>query len=92
MSIVFLFRFFIKYDIKHNIPYQQVVEFSKTWTDFDEVYKLNGGVPSDLISIPLRYMHSSVEVGSLKDVEYIVELLVEFIKSLDSNTSFDPFK
>ena len=78
--------------IKHHIPYQQVVEISKTWTDFDEVYKLNGGIPSDLISIPLRYMHSSVEVGSLKDVEYIVEVLVQFIKSLDENTSFDPFK
>lgn len=75
-----------------NIPYQQVVEYSKTWTDFDEVYKLNGGIPSDLISIPLRYMHSSVEVCSLKDVEYIIELLVEFIKNLTNEVSFNPFK
>ena len=77
--------------IKHNIPYQQVVEISKTWTDFDEVYKLKGGIPSDLISIPLRYMHSSVEVCSMDDVEYIIKLLVEFICEMNENTSFDPF-
>lgn len=77
---------------KNNIPYQEVVEYSKTWTDFDTIYKQNGGIPSTLISIPLRYMHSSVEVGSLKDVEHIVNLLVEFIKSLDESITFDPFK
>lgn len=75
-----------------NIPLQYVVEYSKTWTDFDTVYKLNSGIPSELISIPLRYMHSSVEVCSLKDIEYIIELLVEFIKNLNDNVSFDPFK
>ena len=77
---------------KHNIPYQEVVEYSKTYTDFDTLYKQNGGIPSTLISIPLRYMHSSVEVGSLNDVEYIINLLVEFIKDLDESISFDPFK
>ena len=75
----------------HNIPYQEVVEYSKTYTDFDTIYKQNGGIPSTLISIPLRYMHSSVEVGSLNDVEYIINLLVEFIKGLEDNVSFDPF-
>ena len=78
--------------IKHQIPYQEVVEYSKTYTDFDTLYKQNGGIPSTLISIPLRYMHSSVEVGSLKDVEYTINLLVEFIKELDDKVSFDPFK
>ena len=78
--------------IKHSIPYQEVVEYSKTYTDFDTIYKQNGGIPSTLISIPLRYMHSSVEVGSLTDVEHIINLLVEFIKSLDETISFDPFK
>lgn len=78
--------------IKHQIPYQEVVEYSKTYTDFDTLYKQNGGIPSTLISIPLRYMHSSVEVGSLKDVEFTINLLVEFIKELDDKVSFDPFK
>ena len=69
-----------------------IVEYSKTYTDFDTLYKQNGGIPSTLISIPLRYMHSSVEVGSLKYVEYTINLLVEFIKELDDKVSFDPFK
>lgn len=77
--------------IKHSIPHQEVVEYSKSWTDLDTIYKQNGGIPSTLISIPLRYMHSAVEVGSLKDVKYIIDLLVEFIKELDEPISFDPF-
>ena len=77
---------------KHNIPLQYVVEISRTYTDFDNVYKQNGGIPSMLISIPLRYMHSSVEVCSMTDVEYIIQLLVEFIKEMNESTNFDPFK
>lgn len=77
---------------KHNIPLQYVVEISRTYTDFDNVYKQNGGIPSMLISIPLRYMHSSVEVCSMKDVEYIIELLVHFIIEINESTNFDPFK
>ena len=76
---------------KHNIPLQYVVEISRTYTDFDNVYKQNGGIPSMLISIPLRYMHSSVEVCSMTDVEYIIRLLVEFIIEMNKDTSFDPF-
>lgn len=74
-----------------NIPVQYVVEVSRTLTDFDQVFKNNEGIPSTLISIPLRYMHSSVEVCSLKDVEYIVELLVEFICNLTEKDTFNPF-
>ena len=77
--------------VNKNIPVQHVVEVSKTWTDFDQVYKNNKGIPSTLISIPLRYMHSSVEVCSLDDVEYIVDLLVEFICILTEKDTFDPF-
>ena len=75
-----------------NMNVQFEIATSRTYTDADSIYHRQGGIPTYLFNIPLRYMHSSVEVGSLKDVEYIVELLVQFIKSLDSNTSFDPFK
>ena len=77
--------------IKHHIPYQQVVEISKTWTDFDEVYKLNGGIPSDLISIPLRYMHSPSEVCHFDDIQNAIELLAAFLCKIDANTDIDPF-
>lgn len=78
--------------LNHNIKHQTVLEISKTWTDFDEVYKQNDGIPSELISIPLRYMHSNVEVGSLDDVLYTIELLVEFIKGLTESDSFNRFE
>ncbi len=74
-----------------KIPLQYAVEIAKTYTDFDEAYKINGGIPSELISIPLRYMHSSVEVCSLDDITYIVDLLCDFILNLGEISHFDPF-
>ena len=64
---------------------------SQTYTDTDAIYKSYEGVPSYLISIPLRYMHSSVEVCDLKDVEDIIHLIAEFILELDENETFNPF-
>lgn len=78
--------------VKKNIPIQYVVEVSRTYTDFDQVFKNSGGIPATLISVPLRYMHSAVEVCSLKDVEYIVDLLVEFICNLTEKDTFNPFE
>lgn len=77
---------------ENNIPLQYAIEISRTYTDFDEVYKINNGIPSELISIPLRYMHSSVEVGSLDDVSYIVDLLCHFILKIGEFSNFDPFR
>lgn len=77
--------------IKNNIPYQMVVEISKTYTDFDEAYKEGLGIPSELISIPLRYMHSSVEVCSMDDISYIIDLLCHFIRDLGENQTFNEF-
>lgn len=74
-----------------NINLQPSVEISKTYTDMDNIYDKNGGIPSQLISIPLRYMHSSVEVCSLKDVEDIINLLTKLIIDLKEDDSFDPF-
>ena len=62
------------------------------FTDTDDIYHSEAGIPSYLVSIPLRYMHSSVELCDLKDSEEIIELLTEFICELEEDTSFDPFK
>ena len=60
-------------------------------TDGDVVHFTNGGVPVALISIPLRYMHSSIETASNQDLETIIELISEFLVRFDDSFSFDPF-
>ena len=77
---------------KLGINYQIKVTPEQTATDTDEIFHLQQGIPSFLISIPLRYMHSSVEVCSLKDVEDIINLMAQFILDLDENTNFNPFE
>jgi endoglucanase len=58
---------------------------SGTWsaTDADAYQVSRAGIPTGLVSIPLRYMHSPVEMVDLGDVEAVVELLVAFVTSLD---------
>ena len=74
-----------------GIKYQYEVAPARTYTDTDSVYCYNGSTPSYLISIPLRYMHSSVEVANVSDVEEIINLVVEYILNFDKNTDFNPF-
>ena len=50
------------------------------------------GIPMAVLSIPLRYMHSPSEVGCLTDVEESIELLAQFIASLDESFTADPFE
>lgn len=64
---------------------------SRTFTDTDNIFSRFDGVPCYLVNIPLRYMHSSVEVCNLKDVEEIIDLIAEFIVELDENFNFNPF-
>jgi len=66
------------------------VEVSRghTNTDADAVYLSRVGVATGLVSIPLRYMHTPVEVVDLDDVENVVRLLVAFAQRLESGISF----
>jgi endoglucanase len=61
------------------------VEASGRWTATDaDAYQVSrAGIPTGLVSIPLRYMHSPVEVVDLGDVEATIELLAAFVGSLD---------
>ena len=59
-----------------------------TGTDADSLQMPAGGIAAGLVSIPLRYMHSSVEMISLADVEGAIRLLVAFIRRLDPEESF----
>ncbi|CAN5127072.1 M42 family metallopeptidase [soil metagenome] len=58
---------------------------NRTGTDADAIQISRSGVPAGLVSIPLRYMHSPVEMVDLADVEATVALLVTFCESLDAD-------
>jgi putative aminopeptidase FrvX len=60
----------------------------RTQTDADAVHDARGGVPTGLLSIPLRYMHSPVELCSLADVEAVIQLATAFARRLTRETSF----
>jgi endoglucanase len=59
-----------------------------TQTDADEVHLTRAGIPTGLISIPTRYIHSPNELCALEDVEAIVRLLVAFASRLERDASF----
>ena len=59
-----------------------------TSTDADEIHLVRAGVPTGLLSIPTRYLHSPTEICDLADVEAIVQLCVAFAKKLTRDQSF----
>jgi endoglucanase len=61
---------------------------NRTHTDADAVHVSRAGVPTGLVSVPLRYMHSPVELGSLDDLEAVIALVVAFAGRLTPDTSF----
>ncbi len=58
---------------------------NSTGTDADAVQFARSGIPTSLVAIPLRYMHSPVEMVDLADVEATVELIAAFAARLDGN-------
>ncbi len=73
-----------------KLPYQVGAEPRATGTDANAIQLSRGGVAAGLISIPNRYMHSPVELISLKDTENASRLIAEWICSLRSDMSFIP--
>jgi putative aminopeptidase FrvX len=73
-----------------QIPIQHEASSRSTGTDTDHVYAMKGGIPSALLSVPLRYMHSAIEMVDLSDVERCVVLLTHFVRSIASEQEFTP--
>jgi endoglucanase len=71
-----------------SIPHAFEVYTRLTHTDADEIHWSRAGVPTGLVSIPTRYLHSPNELCDLADVESIVQLIVAFAKRLAPDTSF----
>lgn len=67
---------------EYNITYAVEVSPRGTGTDGDNIQSSRNGIPTLVISIPLKYMHTSTEVINYKDVKTIGRLLALFIASL----------
>ncbi|MBN1670793.1 MAG: M42 family metallopeptidase [Kiritimatiellae bacterium] len=75
---------------RKRIPYQMVASPRATGTDANAIQITRSGVAAALISVPNRYMHTPVEIVSLKDLDNTSRLLAETILSLDEKISFIP--
>lgn len=72
----------------NKIPFQRAAASRATGTDTDAFAYSNEGVPSALISLPLRYMHTTVESCHKDDVENTILLIYNALLSLKNNQSF----
>jgi len=73
---------------KKKIQLQHEAMSATSGTDTDVIFWTRGGIASALISLPNRYMHSPVEVVSLKDLELIPQLMAAFVESLKKGEQF----
>lgn len=74
---------------KKNIPVQLRAVSRSTGTDTDSFAYANEGCPSVLISIPLRYMHTTVEMLNRKDIEQTILLMYESLLALSPKTNLN---
>jgi putative aminopeptidase FrvX len=74
-----------------NIPVQLRTVSRSTGTDTDSFAYANDGCPSVLVSIPLRYMHTTVEMLHRNDIEQTIKLMYETLLALTPKTSFSYF-
>jgi putative aminopeptidase FrvX len=71
-----------------GVPHAWEVYARTTSTDADEIHFTRAGIPTGLLSIPTRYLHSPNEICALEDVESNIRLLVAFAKRLARDQSF----
>ena len=77
---------------KKKIPYQLEITADRTHTDADSIMYFGEGVPVALVSLPVKYMHSTVEMADLKDIDKTVDLLVETLASMSGKEDLRPVK
>lgn len=70
-----------------KIPFQRAAASRATGTDTDAFAHSNGGVPSALISLPLRYMHTTVEMVAQDDVANVIQLIYETLLKIKPDMS-----
>lgn len=77
---------------KNKISFQRLAASRSTGTDTDAFAYSSGGVPSALISLPLRYMHTTVESVHKDDVENVIKLIFQSLKAIKNNHDFKYIK
>lgn len=83
-----LLKLIIEAAEKNKIPFQRAAASRATGTDTDAFAYSNEGVPSALISLPLRYMHTTVEMCRKEDVENAIQLIYESVLKIKSGQDF----
>ncbi len=76
---------------RKEIPFQRASAYRATGTDTDAFAYSNSGVTSALISLPLKYMHTTVETVAKDDVENVIRLMYEFLVQLPAGHDFRYF-
>jgi len=76
---------------RKKIEIQHEANSVRTGTDTDSIFYQKTGIPSALVSLPLRYMHSPVETASLGDINHVIELMVETVLALEPDQTFTVF-
>jgi putative aminopeptidase FrvX len=77
---------------KNKIPFQRAAVSRSTGTDTDSFAYSSGGIASALISLPLRYMHTTVEMVHKEDVENVIKLIYNAVKSIKAGQDFKYLK
>ncbi|WP_347173732.1 M42 family metallopeptidase [Polaribacter uvawellassae] len=77
---------------ENKIPFQRSALSRATGTDTDAFAYSNGGVASALISLPLRYMHTTVEMVHRDDVENVIKMIYETLLKIKDGETFSYFE
>jgi len=74
---------------EEGVPYTLEVAARASQTDADKIHNANAGIATAVVELPLRYMHSPIEMVQLDDVEACARLTAAFASKLRPDSSFD---
>src|SRR3989475_10155694 len=85
-----VFDLLVECAVQAKLPYTIQVAPRETGTDADAIYNAMRGIPTGLVSVPNRYMHSPNEMVALQDLDRAAELLAAFARRLEPGIDFIP--
>lgn len=83
-----LVKFIERVAADHEIDIQHEATSIRTGTDTDSIFYQKTGIPSALLSTPLRYMHSPVETANLEDIDKLICLMTESVLAMEPDQAF----